>query len=801
MLGSKEEFDNRRHIAIKVNIQGQDGWTTLDALVDSGASLNFISQLRAKELGLKVGFEIKHKVTALNGLPVRTYGVKLASLRMQDQKGETLQSVEELMAADTVGYDLILGIPWLCRHDPDIRWKRSTWNIRESDAKPSQRCPKLVTSAAFLRITRQEGSDAYVVDVEALPSPFDGAKERLFGTQTGEAAIPSYYADFKKVFSKGEASKLAPHGPHDLAIDLEGGQPPFGPLYNLSTTELQVLKEYLDDNLRKGFIRRSTSPAGAPILFAKKKDGSLRLCVDYRGLNRLTIKNRYPLPLISEALDRLAGAKIFTKLDLRWAYNLIRIREGDEWKTAFRTRYGHFEYLVMPFGLANAPANFQGYINQALREHLDTFCIVYLDDILIYSQNEEEHIEHVRCVLSKLEQFNLYVKLEKCEFHTEETGFLGFVISPDGVKMESDRVNSIAEWPMPETHKDIQIFLGFANFYRRFIHRFAKIAQPLSSLLKGGKAGKFKGPLVMTDMAKEAFYKLRAAFTTAPMLKHFNPELPIRIETDASGYAIAAILLQPSETPGQRHWHPVAFFSRKMTPAERNYGVSDAEMLAIVATCKQWRHYIEGAKYQVEILTDHSNLQTFLTTKALNRRHARWWEQLSSFDIRIKYRQGKLNPADGPSRRPDYKDAEPMSELKEEWQKFLPPHEQNLSSAAASSGYEGGQAFATLLAEDSANERHYTHRIVALASTGEEAYERTPDTLREVLVTLTDEDVLAKDIKTKLISMRNNRSTLPPKYRGWKAEGDGLLLHKDRIYIPPTAVRSQKCYGATMTTR
>ena len=188
------------------------------------------------------------------------------------------------------------------------------------------------------------------------------------------------------------------------------------------------MREYIQQALDKGWIRPSTSPAGAPILFVPKKDGGLRLCVDYRGLNAVTLKNRYPIPLVNEIMDRLSGATIFTQLDLRDAYHRIRIRKGDEYKTAFRTRYGHFEYQVMPFGLANAPATFQSYIHKALSDLLDTCCIVYLDDILIYSRTEAEHIQHVRMVLGRLWKYQLFCKASKCKFHTDTVNFLGFII-------------------------------------------------------------------------------------------------------------------------------------------------------------------------------------------------------------------------------------------------------------------------------------------------------------------------------------------------------------------------------------
>jgi len=250
---------------------------------------------------------------------------------------------------------------------------------------------------------------------------------------------------------------LPPHcGPLDHHIHLEeGSKPVFGPIYNLSETELQVLKEYIEENLRKRFIRPSTSPFGAPVLFVKKPDGSLRLCVDYRVLNHMTIKNRYPLLLISELLDRIKGAKYFTKIDVRDAFNRLQIALGHEYKTAFHTRYGHFEYLVMPFGLTGAPGSFQAYINAIIRDCLDRLAIAYMDDILIYSNSLQEHILHVQTILQKLLSAGLFVKLEKCEFHMQKVSFLGFIISAEGISMDPERISTIAEWPVPESVLDI----------------------------------------------------------------------------------------------------------------------------------------------------------------------------------------------------------------------------------------------------------------------------------------------------------------------------------------------------------
>jgi transposase InsO family protein len=468
--------------------------------------------------------------------------------------------------------------------------------------------------------------------------------------------LPAQLLNYKDVFSAEKAATLAPNREGvDLAIDIqEGKEPPYGPLYPLSQKELEALREYLQENLDKGFIRLSKSPAGAPILFVPKKDGSLRLCVDYRGLNSVTIKNRYPLPLIGEILDRVNGATVFSKIDLKDAYYRIRIKPGDEWKTAFRTRYGHFEFLVMPMGLTNAPAAFQAYINHTLRNLVDGFCIVYLDDILVFSRSEEEHTEHLRQVCDRLREAELYAKPSKCQFYQREMEFLGFVIDPEGVRMDPGRVKTISEWKNspPQSFKDVQVLLGFCNFYRRFIQGYSRLAQPLTSLMKGSKNGKKTGDFKKEwgKAQQEAFINLLSAFETAPLLRHFDPEKPIRMETDASKWAMGGILSQRFEG----RWHPIAFYSRQFKGPELNYGTPDQEMMAIVESFKHWRHYLEGSKHPVEVLTDHHNLQGFMKQPRLNGRQARWCYYLTPYDFVIKWRSGSTNPADAPSRRPDY---------------------------------------------------------------------------------------------------------------------------------------------------
>ncbi|UTT96710.1 hypothetical protein NDA17_005362 [Ustilago hordei] len=414
---------------------------------------------------------------------------------------------------------------------------------------------------------------------------------------------------------------------------------------------MSELRRYLDENLEKGFIRPSKSPARSPVLFVPKKDGGLRLCVDYRGLNEITVKNRAPLPLIEEQLFLLRKARIYTKLDLRAAYNLIRIAKGDEWKTAFGTQLGLYEYLVMPFGLANAPAHFQSFINDIFRDIIGIYVVVYLDDFLIFSDTEEAHVKHVTEVLTRLRSNRLFAKLSKCEFHTKTVEFLGYIIKPTGIEMDPEKVRTVKEWPMPESIHDIQRFLGFANFYRRFIAHFARIAKPLTALVKPiERFKKFELP----EEAQQAFHKLIQAFTSAGVLQHFDYHLPTRLETDASDFAIAGVLKQEHEG----RWHPVAFYSRKMSSAEKNYEIHDKELLAVVACLTQWRHMLAGLPNQLVILTDHEALKYFKSQRRITGRQARWAILLADFDFILQYRPGdKGGEPDALTRRTDMQPA------------------------------------------------------------------------------------------------------------------------------------------------
>jgi hypothetical protein len=451
-------------------------------------------------------------------------------------------------------------------------------------------------------------------------------------------------AAYRDVFPSALPDGLPPSREVDHRIELiPGSTPQSRPTIRLSATELAELKKQLAELEAAGFIRPSKSPFGAPILFVKKKDGTMRMCIDYRALNRITVKNSYPLPRVDELFDRLQGARYFSKIDLRSGYHQIRIAPEDVPKTAFRTRYGHYEFLVLPFGLTNAPATFMHLMHQAMRPLLDECALVFLDDILIYSKTLEDHQQHVRRVLDALREQKLYAKESKCEFFKHEVEFLGHRVGRDGVRMMEDKVQAIREWPTPRSVRDVRAFLGTAGYYRKFIRDFSAIATPLSELTKDGVKFEWAAP------HETAFVKLKAAIAQGPVLILPDPSLPFVVHTDASGFAVGAVLQQDQGQGLQ----PIAFLSKKMADAETRYPVHEQELLAIIQALSAWRHYLHGSKFVVR--TDHKSLQFFQTQPMLSGRQARWKDVLANFDFDIEYVEGKANVvADGLSRRSDH---------------------------------------------------------------------------------------------------------------------------------------------------
>lgn len=623
-------------------------------MIDSGANGCFISERFVQQHGIATHKKkARYELRAVDGSALPDVDRETDTIRLAHQ-----QHLEDtsLDIVEMANHDIVLGIPWLEWHNPTIDWGQRVLRFDKCScvaiAYPSRRQRTTEDETRELNnIRRQARSNRKTAEVLPTPTDTDSGQSdqdevRSTGGTHAPPDLPKEYHKWKLLFEEDKGFSLPKRQPWDHKIDLEPGkEPPWGPLYPLSAEELKAEREWLDKYEKKGWIRKSKSPAAAPTFFVPKPNGGKRKVQDYRKLNEITIKNRYPLPNIEEATDRLTGADWFTKIDLRDAFYSIRMAEGEEWKTAFRSRYGLYEFMVMPMGLTNAPATMQQMINDVLRDLLDITVLAYVDDILVFTTGSlEQHVKDVQAVFERLATTTFKTAPEKCEFHKKSVKFLGFIIGTDGVRIDPEKTRSIEEWPTPRTVKEIQSFLGLANYNRKFIPDYSRVAIPLTKLTRKDT------PFKWTSDQENAFQALKKMCTTSPTLRIFDVKLPIQIETDASDLAIGACLTQ--EHSGQRH--PLAYYSRKMTPAEQNYDIHDKELLAIVVSLQHWRVYAEGAPGLI-IYSDHKNLTTFTTTKELNRRQVRWSQLLGQYKFKIVYTPGKDNGrADGLSRRPDY---------------------------------------------------------------------------------------------------------------------------------------------------
>ena len=643
-------------------------------LVDCGATNNFIDPGFIARHGLStissdrtVRVADGHEFPAVAAVPRTDCSVQCEEAEKVGWPIDPFNFRSSFESTDLYGYDAILGLPWFRMNDPRFRWADPTAIFVPIGEKVV--ALKIASSAEVLKAEREavafrassaiahvesrgvaEGKLLTIGAVELETPRSANLADSSSVDSEAAAALLEIYAD---VFPDKLPSKLPPSRGVEHYIELiPGATPTFRRAYRLSASETKELKNQLDELEKQGFIQRSKSPYGAPVMFVKKKDGTLRLVVDYRALNNVTVKNRYPLPLTDELFDLVHGARYFSKIDLRTGFYQIRIADKDVEKTAFLTRYGSYEFKVLPMGLCNAPATFMHLMNATFKDYLDDFIIVFLDDILIFSKTLAEHKKHVALALDRLRESKLYAKASKCEFFKREVSFLGHQIGADGLRTMDEKVKSVMDWPRLTSVGDVRSFLGMVGYYRKFIKDFSRIALPLSELTKN------RSPFRWTDKTEAAFNNLKNAIRHAPVLLLPDPKLPFVIHTDASGFATGAVLQQDQGNGLQ----PIAFMSKKLLDAETRYPVHEQELLAIVQACQQWRHYLVGAQFRV--LTDHRSLQFFQTQPMLSGRQARWREVLANYDFIIEYVAGTDNSvADGLSRRPDHQTKASMSHL------------------------------------------------------------------------------------------------------------------------------------------
>ncbi|KAK1574156.1 hypothetical protein QYE76_019011, partial [Lolium multiflorum] len=443
--------------------------------------------------------------------------------------------------------------------------------------------------------------------------------------------------EFGDVFPEEVPAGLPPLRGIEHQIDLiPGASLPNRAPYRTNPEETKEIQKQVQALLDKGYIRISLSPCAVPVILVPKKDGTWRMCVDCRAINNITIRYRHPIPRLEDMLDELSGAAVFSKIDLRSGYHQIRMKEGDEWKTAFKTKFGLYEWLVMPFGLTNAPSTFMRLMNHVLREFIGKFVVVYFDDILIYSRNESDHIIHIRHVLQVLRDNQLYGNLEKCTFCKDKVIFLGYVVSKHGVEVDESKIEAIQNWPTPMNVSQVRSFHGLAGFYRRFVPNFSTIAAPLNDLTK-------KGVVFEWGAAQDhAFDELKRLLTSAPLLALPDFNKQFEIECDASGIGIGGVLMQEGR--------PIAYFSEKLSGAKLNYPIYDKELYALIRVLEVWQHYLWPKEFIIH--SDHEALKYLKAQSTLHKRLAKWVEFIESFPYIIKHKKGKDNiVADALSRK------------------------------------------------------------------------------------------------------------------------------------------------------
>ncbi|XP_057543336.1 uncharacterized protein LOC130821562 [Amaranthus tricolor] len=589
--------DQRENIfQTKCKIQGK----VCDLIIDSGSESNCVSRQLVTELNLDTKphphpYKMKWLDNKASGSVSKQC---LVSLTLGTYVDEVMCDVLDMDACH-----LLLGRPWQYDKKTTHNGYTNTYTLKH-DGKKKELIP--------------------LPPHRAVPPKPSKAPIHLMTRKECEREIEQEEELYLLITKEVQHSYLIP-----------GASLPNKPAYRSNPKETKELQRQVDELMQRGYVRESLSPCAVPTLLVPKKDGTWRMCIDSRSMNNITIKYRFPIPRIDDMLDELGGSEWFSKIDLRSGYHQICMKQGDEWKTAFKTKYGLYEWLVMPFGLTGAPSTFMRLMNEVLRPFLGKFIVVYLDDILVYSKEITEHLNHLQQLFEVLRKQRLYAKLEKCSFLLSEVSFLGYIVGKEGVRVDPAKVKAIQEWPTPTTLTQVRSFHGLASFYRRFIKNFSSVLAPVTECTKQGK-------FEWTPAAQRAFETLKDMMCKAPILKLPDFAKPFELECDASGVGIGAVLVQEGR--------PIAFFSEKLNHSRLNYSTYDKEFYAIVRAFEHWSHYLRIQPFVLH--TDHESLKHINSQHKLNSRHARWVEFMQTFDFSARYKVGKTNViADALSRK------------------------------------------------------------------------------------------------------------------------------------------------------
>ena len=645
-------------------------------------------------------------------------------------------------------FDVLLGDQFLVTHNAQLVFgkalvvqtatrKHTIPTIAAAADKHAQdRTPKytttLLSSHQLARAVRK-GAEVVLCHIQKL-QPTSGD-----GEPTTPAEVLQLIEKYPSVFptTLQEPNPLRPDMPTVIPTD-PAARIPNQPPFRYNPAEIAEIQQQVQDLLEQGLIQPSTSPYGAPVLLVKKKDGSKRMCVDYRALNHITVKNAAPLPRIDDLLDRLQGAKYFSSLDLLSGYHQLSLKPEDVPKTAFKTTSGLYEYKVLCFGLANAPSVFQAIMNKIFssRGLLNKSVLVYMDDILIFSRSRSEHLKHIEEVLKVLKAENFSAKLKKCQFFRPEVSFLGHIISAEGIKPDPDKVNAVQAWPIPKTQTELRGFLGLTNYFRRFIRGYSHIAAPLLSLTRKDSGSS----VLLSAECLAAFHELKRMLATAPVLRVPDFEKPFRLVTDASQVGMGGVLTQDGQA--------VAYESKKFSSTEMNYSTSDRELYAVVHCLKKWKVYMMSNPENV-VVTDHKPNVTIHSKTELSPRQVRWIEFLQQFPIKWVYEKGASNIADPLSRFSTFLAALLSADL---------PAVESTCIVLAAIAAAPAAPDASLpdppadLAEDAAAAEQESLQLIKLLHSIKEASKSDPYT-------------------------SNNNSLI---------KSQGVFFHKDRIYVPNT---------------